>query len=562
MKHGYDVNPSSELKALGLTNMFGSTMTQSFLVMGAFGRSAVNESSGAKSQVSGIVGTLVVMALLLFVMPALFYLPKAVLAALIVMAVKKLINVGDFKRLWRVDKRDWLSMLAAFLATCFLGVLPGMITAMAFSLLLFIAFTTQPQVQELGRLSGTVIYREIGQMGVSRVPDVRIIRFVAPLFFANCTVLKDRLLLEIARRKQLPPRLQWRALVLDFQSIATIDSTSVQALEEVLAETRTQRLPLLIAGSNSYVEAFLTASGVVSHLGGRRFMHRRVHEAVRAVLLREVHPSDVPPPDARAPASTKHASGSGPGSGSGSGHTRSRSSHSRGAQSRSAAGAGSRTAIVVRQATVADAGARTDGAGAPSASGNGGIAGRFVKRLSLLVHDKSQAAPAIGAAVPEPASVPGYAPTAVAGYGPTASPMVMSPASGAVSVAVQVAPPNRSLPPPPPRATLAPAAAHPVVAAYNVAESGVALLMPMPAGMPPQAGGPSSAVVGARESADRVNGHAFGQPSAGAASAALVVAASFTPGVDDRQALALSASLMRAMERRREAAPAATRLSF
>jgi SulP family sulfate permease len=323
VKYGYDTNPSSELKALGLTNMFGASVAQSFLVMGAFGRSAVNESSGAKSQVSGIVGTAVVIALLLFVMPALFYLPKAVLAALIIMAVKKLINVGDFKRLWRVDKRDWLSMLAAFTATLFLGVLPGIVTAMAFSLLLFIAFTTQPQVQELGRLAGTVIYRELGQVGVSRVPDVKIVRFVAPLFFANCSVLKDRLLLELVRRKQMPPRLQWRALVLDFQSVATIDSTSVQALEEVLTETRGARLPVLVAGSNTYVETFLRTSGVAAHLGGRRFLFRRVHEAVRAVLLREVRPADVPPLPAGAAgsdggkAALPAAGGSGGKSGSG-----------------------------------------------------------------------------------------------------------------------------------------------------------------------------------------------------------------------------------------------------
>jgi SulP family sulfate permease len=75
VKYGYDVNPSSELKALGLTNMGGSVV-QSFLVMGAFGRSAVNESSGARSQMSGIVAAFVVVLLLLVVMPALFYLPK------------------------------------------------------------------------------------------------------------------------------------------------------------------------------------------------------------------------------------------------------------------------------------------------------------------------------------------------------------------------------------------------------------------------------------------------------------------------------------------------------
>ena len=65
---------------------------------------------------------------------------------------------------------------------------------------------------------------------------MKIIKFLSPLFFANCTVLKDRCLLELSRRRQLPPRLAWRALVLCFASVSSIDSTSLQTLEEVIAE--------------------------------------------------------------------------------------------------------------------------------------------------------------------------------------------------------------------------------------------------------------------------------------------------------------------------------------
>jgi SulP family sulfate permease len=298
VKYGYEISPSSELKALGITNLFAS-VTQSFPVMGAFGRSAVNDATGAKSQLSGVVGTFAVILLLLVVMPALYYLPKAVLAAIIVMAVKGLLDVAGARALWRVDKRDFLTMLAAFLATLFLGVLQGVVSAMVFSLVIFIAFTTQPKVEELGRVTGTVIYRHVGMVGVTKIHDVRIIRFLAPLFFANCTVLKDRLLLELTRRKQLPPRLQWRALVLCFSSVSNIDSTSIQVLEEVVAECHGQRVPLLVASANAYVEAFLYKAGLVARLGGPQFMFRRVHEAVRAVLLREITHASLPAPPPR-----------------------------------------------------------------------------------------------------------------------------------------------------------------------------------------------------------------------------------------------------------------------
>lgn len=308
VKHGYDIVPSSELKALGVTNVIGACFG-SFPVMGAFGRSAVNDSTGARSQLSGVVSALTVALLLLLVTPALYYLPNSVLAAVIIMAVSSLVDVSGARRLWAVDKRDFLTMLAAFAATLCLGVLLGVIVAMAFSLVLFIALTTQPTVEELGRLTGTVIYRHIGMVGVAKVPEVKVIKFLAPLFFANCSVLKDRLLLELGRRKELPPRLQWRALVLCFASVSSIDSTSIQTLDEVRAECHAAGVPLLLSSPNALVEAALHEAGFEDRLGGPRFMFRRVHEAVRAVLLGEVTRHDLPPAPAKGPGAGDSAKG-------------------------------------------------------------------------------------------------------------------------------------------------------------------------------------------------------------------------------------------------------------
>lgn len=343
VKYGYDISASSELKALGCTNLFGS-FAQSFVVMGSFGRSAVNDAAGARSPLSQVISALVVVLLVLFVTPAIFYLPQAVLAAIVIMAVVKLIDVAGVRRLWRIDKRDFIVMVAAFLATLFLGVLYGVVAAMGFSLVIFIGMATQPNVEELGRETGTVIYRcvhfcahthkftptsasnthahahnrahaewrdyellfalgcvvhafscsHLGAVGVTKVNDVKIIKFLAPLFFANCTVLKDRVLMELIRRKLLPPRLRWHAIVLCFSSVSSIDTTALQVLEEIVVECHGQRLPLLIASANASVEDSLISSGVLDKLGGERFMFRRVHEAVRALLLRSVSAVDIP----------------------------------------------------------------------------------------------------------------------------------------------------------------------------------------------------------------------------------------------------------------------------
>jgi MFS superfamily sulfate permease-like transporter len=114
------VSASTELVALGATNLVGSLFS-SFVIMGAFGRSAVNDAAGARSPLSQTVSAVVVALLLLFVTPALFYLPSPALGAIIVMAVVKLVDVATVKRLWRVNKGDLLVMAVALLATLFLG---------------------------------------------------------------------------------------------------------------------------------------------------------------------------------------------------------------------------------------------------------------------------------------------------------------------------------------------------------------------------------------------------------------------------------------------------------
>lgn len=110
-------------------------------------------------QLSNVISAGVVVLLLLFIGPVIFYLPKAVLAAIIIMAVVNLIDVSGFRRLWKVDRRDGATMVVAFLATLLLGVLYGVIVALAVSIVIFLALTTQPVVEELGRVTGTVIYR-------------------------------------------------------------------------------------------------------------------------------------------------------------------------------------------------------------------------------------------------------------------------------------------------------------------------------------------------------------------------------------------------------------------
>ena len=295
-KHGYGVNANGELLALGITNLIGAVVARSLVTMGAFGRSAVNNASGARSQMSGFISAATVAALLGFVAPALFYLPKPVLAAIIIFAVVGLIDIGAAIRLWSADRRDFWVFCVALAATLMLGVSTGVAVAALISLIVFLAVTTQPRVEELGRVAGTVVYRHLGLVGVHPVRGVKVLRFLAPLFFANQLVLRERIAREVAARADAPPRFQWAALVVCLASVSSVDSSACQMLLEASADLRSKGLVLVLASANVWVEEAFVASGLIQALaesvqGGGPPLFQRVHDAVRAVLLGRVRPA-------------------------------------------------------------------------------------------------------------------------------------------------------------------------------------------------------------------------------------------------------------------------------
>lgn len=229
LKHGYDINASKELVAIGAANIVGA-MFGSFPVMCAFSRSAINDATGAKTQLAGLLSGFFVAALVTCIGPVLFFVPKCIVAATVAVAVSGLIDVSGARRLWRTDRRDLAVMFISFGATLEFGVQTGIVIAVVFSLGLFVALNTRPRIEVLGRVRGTVIYQEMGYHNVVHIPCriARILKFMAPLFFANAGVLKDRLLEELVQVASAPQRKQWRALVVDFSNVSTVDSTAIQ----------------------------------------------------------------------------------------------------------------------------------------------------------------------------------------------------------------------------------------------------------------------------------------------------------------------------------------------
>ena len=140
----YQVVPNQELKALGMSNIVGSFF-QSFPVTGGFSRTAVNDQAGAKTGLASIISAVLVTLTLLVLTPLFYYLPNAILAAVIMVAVAGLFDYKEVIHLWKVDRGDALMLLVTFVGTLALGIEQGILLGVVLSLAMVI-YRTQDHI--------------------------------------------------------------------------------------------------------------------------------------------------------------------------------------------------------------------------------------------------------------------------------------------------------------------------------------------------------------------------------------------------------------------------------
>ena len=165
-RHAYEIDPNRELVATGAANL-GSGLFQGFPVDASFSQSALGDSSGARTQLAGAVTAIAVAIVLVALTGLLSNLPSCVLAAIIIVAVVRLIKVGELRRLWRLQQRpehrglwiaarvDFVSAAVTFAGTLALGILEGILIGVAFTLLALLQRATRPNVAVLGRVPGS-----------------------------------------------------------------------------------------------------------------------------------------------------------------------------------------------------------------------------------------------------------------------------------------------------------------------------------------------------------------------------------------------------------------------
>ncbi len=274
----YRVDPDQELVALGAANV-GSAVLGGFSISASASRTPVAITAGAKSQLTGIVGALGVLGLLVLAPNIVAPLPDAALAAIVIAASLSLIEVARVRRLLRLRPGEFVVSIVCLLAVAFIGVVPGIFVSVGIALGMFVWRAWRPYSAILGRLNGVKGYHDIGRHpDARRVPGLVLLRWDAPLFFANAEMFRQRIDDAIATS---PTPVSW--VIIAAEPVTDIDTTAADVLHEIEATLDASSIELAFAELKGPVKDSLRRYGLFERVGERRF-YPTVGSAVSAYI--------------------------------------------------------------------------------------------------------------------------------------------------------------------------------------------------------------------------------------------------------------------------------------
>ena len=283
-RHGYEVDANQELFALGMSNaaagLFGGLP-----VTGGFARSAVSDSAGTRTPLASILAAALIVVAALFLTPVFGLLPQAALAATIIVAVAKLIDVREMRHIAHVKRSDLIGLGTSFGVTLVLGIEIGMVVAVVASMLVVFARMSRPHSAVLGLIPDTTSYRNVDRFPEAlTTPGVRVVRIDAALSFVNSQHVR-RLLVGEANDVGAG------TLVLDCSGINDIDATGAETLGEIITELDRTPVELHLADVKGPVRDVLRRADIWDRLAGR--IHATPHNAVQCVTGRRPAPTSL-----------------------------------------------------------------------------------------------------------------------------------------------------------------------------------------------------------------------------------------------------------------------------
>jgi high affinity sulfate transporter 1 len=265
VKNRYEIDSNQEFIALGVADI-GAGLLQGFAVSGADSRTAVNDSVGGKSQVTGLVAAGLLILVLLFFTAPLALLPIAVLSAVLVNAAIGLFDLQSLIQLRRISRQEFGVSMITLLGVITVGVLPGVLVAVGLAIILILIRVSRPHDAILGRAPGFDGFHDIqGHPDAETLPGLVIYRFDSSLLFFNSDFFKSRVRTAAGKAKT-----ELRCFLLDAESMPLIDTTGAATIEEVRRELTEKGVALAIAGAKGPLRAMLDRTRLTQQIGSAR----------------------------------------------------------------------------------------------------------------------------------------------------------------------------------------------------------------------------------------------------------------------------------------------------
>jgi high affinity sulfate transporter 1 len=262
---GQEVNGNGEMVGIGTANIAAGLFT-GFPVSTSGSRTAVAEQTGAKTQLTGVVGAITILLMLAFVPGLLRSLPQPTLGAIVIAASLSLADLAGTRRLWHQRRVEFILSIIAFLGVALLGVLAGIAVAVALSILNIFRRAWWPYQTTVGRVPGMPgLHDRLMHPEAEELPGLVIYRFDAPLFFANARTFRDQI--RKLARADPPPR--W--ILLAAEPITDIDTTAADMLTELDEQLNADGISLVFAELKDPVKAKLERYELVGPLEPRHF---------------------------------------------------------------------------------------------------------------------------------------------------------------------------------------------------------------------------------------------------------------------------------------------------
>jgi high affinity sulfate transporter 1 len=284
-KNGYEINAHQELLALGLANL-ATSLGNGYPVSGGLSQSAVNDEGGAKTPVSLVVASVCIGLCLMFLTGLLKNLPTVILAAIVFIAVERLINIKEFVRMWRHNKFDFVIATLALVSVICFGILQGVLIGALASLILIIKIVSSPHIAFLGRIHGTDRFTDIKRHPDNELlPGVLLFRVEAPLVYFNVSYVYHHVWPKIVGSAS-----PLKVVIFDLSTSAYVDSSGARLIKRFFLQLEGMGIIFKVAEAHSEVRDILRFEDIehlLGHVGRRDSMHDVIAHTLTEVEMRE-----------------------------------------------------------------------------------------------------------------------------------------------------------------------------------------------------------------------------------------------------------------------------------